>query len=270
VLSGAVDDELLDTNPAGRLGKYLGGDRRMLKTPITPYTFDETDRFLRRCQIIAPDYYDFFFVGFRTGMREGELIELRWSEDFADHRPTQVHVQRNFSYPQYQEDRQRGGPSAQAGITTPKGNRDRYVDLSPQVVAVLKARRTAMRAAAFAAGRPMPELVFTAPRGGRVNPRNLLRRTIPDICTRALPDGPKPVRPITIHTVRHSFVTQMLLKHGIGQLPAISQQIGHRDVSTTERHYAHWITEHRDVLAKRLDEPIAQVVSMWGGESDHD
>jgi hypothetical protein len=60
-------------------------------------------------------------------------------------------------------------------------------------------------------------------------------------------------------------VTQMLLKHGIGQLPAISQQIGHRDVSTTERNYAHWITEHRDVLAKRLDEPVAQVVSMWGG-----
>ena len=74
------------------------------------------------------------------------------------------------------------------------------------------------------------------------------------------------MRPITIHTVRHSFVTQMLLKHGIGQLPAISQQVGHRDVSTTERHYAHWITEHREVLAKRLDEPVAQIVSMWGSE----
>jgi len=92
VLSGAVDDELLDTNPAGRLGKYLGGDRRMLKTPIHPYTFEETERFLRRCQLIAPEYYDFFFVGFRTGLREGELIELRWNEDFAEHRPTQVQV----------------------------------------------------------------------------------------------------------------------------------------------------------------------------------
>jgi integrase len=85
-------------------------------------------------------------------------------------------LEASISYPQYQEDRARGVPPSQAGITTPKGNRDRYVDLSPQVVAVLKARRTAMREAAFAAGRPMPELVFTAPRGGRVNPRNLLQR----------------------------------------------------------------------------------------------
>ena len=158
-------------------------------------------------------------------------------------------------------------PPAQAGITTPKGNRDRYVDLSPQVVALLKARRTAMLEAAFKAGEPMSELVFTAPRGGRVNPRNLLQRIMPAICTRELPQGPKPVRPITIHTIRHTYVCQMLLKHGIGQLPAISQQIGHRDVSTTERNYTHWITEHREVLAKRLDEPVAQIVSVWGGES---
>ncbi|HKA38147.1 MAG TPA: tyrosine-type recombinase/integrase, partial [Burkholderiales bacterium] len=209
ILSGAVDDQLLDFNPANRLGKYLAADRRRLKTAIDPYTFAEAERFLARVQALAPAYYAFCLVLLRTGLRKGEVMELRWRDDFADHRPTQVLVQRNFTYPQYEEDRAAGLAPDQAGITTPKGNRSRYVDLSPQVVAALQAHRVAQRAAAFQAGRPVPELVFTGPDGSRIIPGNILRRVFPAVCTATRDDLPPPVRVVTLHTLRHTFVTQM-------------------------------------------------------------
>lgn len=259
VLNGALDDEVLDVNPAMRLGKYLGPDRRTLEKAIHPYTFEEMEIFLSRVKALARHYYPFFFVAFRTGLRQGELRELRWAEDFPPHRPTQIHVQRSFSYPQYVEDLAAGLPKERAGIATPKSGRDRYVDQSAQVIAVLQSHRLAQKEAAFKTQQPLAALCFTAPRGGRVQPRVLLEDIIPHVCTAPLAGVP-PVRAITLHAIRHTFVTLMLLKHGIQKLPAISQQIGHRDPSTTERHYAHWIVEHREALSQALDEPVATVV----------
>ena len=207
-----------------------------------------------------PWLYPFFFVALRTGMREGELIELRWT-DFPAHRPQQeVHVCRSFSLAQAAKDRAAKVPSAERGVATPMSKRNRYVHCSPQVLAILKAERTAQRERAFKKGRPVPELCFTSKRGNRLDGNYVLSHIVPRICTTPL-DGVPNVRRITIHSLRHTYVTQMLLKGGINALPYIARQVGHRDISTTEKIYAHWLTEHRDeVLAARLDEPPVRLV----------
>jgi integrase len=262
VLVGAIDDNLLTHNPANRLGKkYLaaGEDRRALKHPINPYTFEESDRFLKRAQHFRPDLYPWFYLLLRTGVREGESIELRWT-DFPAHRPQQDHVHRSFSLAQAKKDRTLQLPRDEQGITTPKNGRDRYVDCSPSVLAVLKAQRLAQRERAFKKGRPVPELCYTGTRGERLDPHYVLRTIVPYICTAPL-DGVPKVRRLTIHALRHTYVTQMLLKHGRDKLRYVSGQIGHRDLSTTENIYDHWLTEHHDeVLAARLDEPPIRLV----------
>lgn len=268
VLTGALDDNLIEANPAVRLGKYLGPDRRRLKQAITPYTFEESTRFLARAKRLAPDYYELFYIWFRTGLREGELIELRWDQDFPAHRPNQIHVQRSFSGPAAVADLAGGIPRDEAGVTTPKTGRDRYVDCSPGVLAALKRLKTAQLERAFAQGRGIPGLCVTGPRGGRVQTGNLLRRIVRRICLTKLPDL-KPLRVITLHAIRHTYVTQMLLRHGRGVLPYVSQQIGHRDPATTERYYAHWLFDQREALAARLDDPdVPDLAAGLEGEAE--
>jgi Phage integrase family len=111
---------------------------------------------------------------------------------------------------------------------------------------ILKAHRLAQREAAFKKGRPVPELCFTSTRPGRrLDPHYVLHNIVPHICAAPLADVPK-VRRLTIHALRHTYVTQMLFEHGRHKLPYVSQQIGHRDVSTTENIYTHSLTEHHD------------------------
>ena len=79
VLSQAVEDELLQVNPAFRMGKHLGtGDEQ--PTEIQPFSRQEAHAFLETVKGGWPEYQAFFLVALRCGLRLGELLALKWED----------------------------------------------------------------------------------------------------------------------------------------------------------------------------------------------
>jgi integrase len=239
---------------------------------ITPYTRQQVTWFLERTLRVDDGkhawLHDFFQFAFRKGQRSGELIELRWA-DFSDVEPL-VHIQRSFTYRVKRQkvfDAKTGRLTktkvAEGRVTTPKNGRTRWVRLDSEDLTTLKARRKAMREAALKRGQPMTldALVFPALEGGRIISGNVQKRSLDRICSEPCIDEdgnaiPKLSR-ITMHVFRHTHVTSRLVVEGRNALPDISEQIGHKDPETTERHYAHWMLKHKDKL-DQVDRAVAR------------
>lgn len=169
-----------------------------------------------------------------TGLRQGELIALRWRHvDFANRI---VHVQRNLPAGADRED-------------TPKSHRVRSVPLSDQAMIALDGLS---RRAHFTGP---DELVF-----GTVLGEHLSDHTIRDAFYDALEAaGLGHLRtkehPLVFHDLRHTFGTQCAA-NGI-DLPRIKAWMGHSNIETTMR-YLHYVPQHDDA---------ARITAAFGGRA---
>ena len=78
-LSYAVDEELIPVNPATGIIKKLQLERDK-KISIEPLNHDEVQVFLDASAKHHPEHFPFFLCAFRTGMRLGELLAVKWSD----------------------------------------------------------------------------------------------------------------------------------------------------------------------------------------------
>lgn len=158
-------------------------------------------------------------VAVATGLRQGELLGLRWP-DVAD---GQVHVA-------YALQRVAG----RYELVRPKSDSSkRSVPLTPDAVEALEDQRQAQRLAQLAAGgrwRPViPNLCFTLAAGQPVNGPALTHRFEAALARAGLPV-------IRWHHLRHAFAG-LLLASG-ADLASVSHLLGHSDVSLTASTYA--------------------------------
>ena len=77
-LSAAVEDKLIDSNPASRVGKFNKRERGESKAQAMPAC--EVRAFLEACVEVCPDYYPLFFTALRSRLRKSELIALKWGD----------------------------------------------------------------------------------------------------------------------------------------------------------------------------------------------
>ncbi len=75
ILSEAVEDEIIDSNPALMTGKLI--KRKNDKEEICPFTWEEKTTFEDGIKEHYPRYYPLFLTDLRTGLRVGELIALQ-------------------------------------------------------------------------------------------------------------------------------------------------------------------------------------------------
>jgi integrase len=239
-----------------------------LPSEVAVWTPAEADRFLATVAARRPDYYAFFFVALRTGLRIGELVELRWDLDFKHAHA--IHVQRAYATNTRTTltiaadgTRTREAVAGADQVTSPKNKRGRLVDTSAELDRVIAAHRAAQREGAFQRGRPAPSLVFaTRLHGKRLNGRNIRSRILAPLIKAAR------VTPIDIHGLRHTYAS-MLLSRG-ERLDYVSRQLGHAHITTTERIYRHWIPDNAaEAVArrKRLDELWTVDPADTGGEA---
>lgn len=124
----AIEEGLIESNPAARLGRFT----RLAKTSETKgiaLTGKEVQQFLEAAKEICPYYYPLFLTAVRTGLRRGELVALQWGDvqlggDEIDS-DRFILVQHNYVRREY---------------TTRKSKKSRRVDLSREL------RRFARRA----------------------------------------------------------------------------------------------------------------------------
>jgi integrase len=189
VLSQAVEDAWLPANPAFRMGKHLRtGDE--LPVEIEPLTRQEVYTFIEKAKTEYPEFFRFFLCALRTGMRLGELLELKWADlDFANRL---IHVRR----------------ARVAGkVTTTKNKQRRSVDMSLQLATVLKRLRTERKRVALKAGKPIAEWVFLTPEGTVVDGDNLRNRVFYRLLEKA------EVRQVRLHDLRHTYAS-LLIQQG--------------------------------------------------------
>lgn len=143
-----------------------------------------------------------------TGMRQGELLGVRWID--VDWPARRIRVADNFT---------------RGKIDSPKSHEGRSVPMADRLAGELERH---FQRSDFTAD---DDLVFCHPETGKVLDPSRVRKRFKQALSRAR------VREITFHELRHTFGTQMAAAGA--PLRAIQEWMGHADAKTTEI-YAHY------------------------------
>lgn len=182
-----------------------------------------------------------YVVAVGLGMRQGELLGLRWSDVDLDAGLLSVrHTLQRRTYL----------------LADPKTERGRRTLAMPEVVkfALREHRRlqVAERLAAGPQGWHERDLVFTTTRGTALDTRNVARALQAALERACLPR-------VTFHSLRHACAT-LLIEHG-EELAVVSRLLGHANLSTTADVYAHLTRGMQQRAADRMDAVLRRPVA---------
>ena len=79
IFNEAIETELVESNPATRLGSFT----RTAETPDVKgisLIQEEVGQFLEAANDVCPEYYPLFLTALRAGLRRGELVALQWGD----------------------------------------------------------------------------------------------------------------------------------------------------------------------------------------------
>jgi integrase len=153
-----------------------------------------------------------FLTAAFTGLRQGELVALRWRDvDFAG-----SYIRVTASY-------------TNGELSTPKSGKVRSVPMAPEVGEALA--RLGQRERFIGPD----DIVFVGLAGGRLDASALLRRYRAALRAAGL-------RPLRFHDLRHTFGTRVI---GHADIRRVQEWMGHADVQTTMR-YLHYAPRHDD------------------------
>ncbi|CAA9450484.1 MAG: Integrase [uncultured Rubrobacteraceae bacterium] len=212
-LNDAVADNLIPRNVAAgiKLPKH--------KKEINPLTPEQAKTFL---DVARKDkLYALYVVAIQYGLRQGELLGLKWSDLDLDAGSLQV--------------RRTQSESGVGRIEElPKNGKGRRIELSKSVCEVLRGHRSRQLEERLAARSYDDQgLVFATERGTPINSSNLVTRSFKPLLKQAgLPN-------IWFHDLRHTCATIRFLK---GQHPKrVSDILGHSSIAITLDTYSHII-----------------------------
>jgi integrase len=238
ILNAAVEDGVVDRNPAARLGRFTRSEKP--KFQATALTSTEAEALLKAAQSLCPEYHPLFLAALRAGLRRGELIALKWGDIQLGEGETDTNryilVQRNHACGEF---------------TTPKSNKSRRVDLSRQLRRVLAEVRDRRLLEAFLEGRTSitDDLVFPSKSGTVLDAANLVHYYFtPSVEAAGL-------RHIRFHDLRHTFGS-LLIQRG-ASLAYVKDQMGHSSIQITVDTYGHLIPGADIAWVDKLDEPAA-------------
>ena len=188
-----------------------------------------------------------FAVALHTGLRQGELLGLRWPDLDLDARTLAV---RQAAQKVDRVRRERGETTARWEFVEPKSvNSRRTVKLPPAAVAALREQRERVRRMRREAGDAWEEwgLVFPSAVGTPLDGSNVTHHL-----KRCLAAAGLPV--VCFHALRHTTAT-LLLEQGV---PArvVMEQLGHSQISLTLGTYSHvapaLLDDAADALSRAL------------------
>jgi integrase len=227
VLSHACEDEIIPTNPASRLGKYIK-NKDAPKKEIVPLTKDEVLKFLEVAERNHPKYFPTFLLAVSTGMRLGEIIGLSANDIDFNHRL--IRVERAI---------------VRCRVGTPKNRRSRTVDMSLWLTDVLRKHLIKLKLDTLKNGWGQPpETLFYNEEGKPLDPDNFVKRSF----HRCLKEAG--LRRVRFHDLRHSFAS-IHIQQG-ESLAYIKEQLGHSSIQVTVDLYGHWIPGQNKEASDRL------------------
>lgn len=226
-LNSAVAKDLIAKNVASKVEKPQVARRRELVVwdPAFVSEFLEKTRYASR-------YWIAVYLAIMTGMRQGEILGLRWSDiDFE---------KRNLTIQQTVNRHRKIKQGAKTKLSM------RSVALSPETIEVLKEHRQLIVQERVALGPEYQnnDLVVCTQFGGPVT-----QRAIQKVWTRFLKKTGAPK--ITFHDLRHTHAS-LLIKQGV-HIKVISERLGHSSVTITMDTYGHLMPNMQEDAAAGLD-----------------
>jgi len=170
-------------------------------------------------------YHTMFKLAIMTGVRQGELIGLKWSDIDWDNR--QIHIRRTFNNQDWYDPK------------TPTS--ERKIDLGPSMITNLKEWRLACPPNDL-------DLVFPNEALKPINNKNMLRRHFQPALKKA------GIEKIRFHDLRHTYASLMIEQ---GQnIKYIQTQLGHSTPTVTLNVYAHLLNDTNQDAACRLENMV--------------
>ncbi len=239
-LAYCVHMQLLATNPA----EHVHPPRRPERT-MNVWSTAQCRQFLE--SVASDRFHALFVLALTTGMRQGELLALHWSD---------VDLDRGTLLVRGTLSRTREG----LVITTPKTSRSsRQILLTSQAVDALRVRQKQQHEEIQSAGAKWENLdiVFSTIQGGLIDKERVLRRHFkPAIEEAGLP-------PIRFHDLRHCAAT-IMIEAGV-HIRVVADILGHADPSVTLRVYGHVMPamhqQARSALESAFDRNTPQMSS---------
>jgi integrase len=182
-----------------------------------------------------------FWLAVTTGLREGELVGLKWSD--VDWTGRQLGIQRQIQ-------RLSGRGLVFSEPKTAAGRR--VITLGVTTIEKLRKHLDLQLVARQAAGDSWMEndMIFPSSTGTPMDPSNLYHNFKKLLIVAGLPN-------IRFHDLRHTAATLMLQQ---GTHPKVVQErMGHSDISMTLNTYSHVLPGMQDEVAGKLDELLTPI-----------
>jgi integrase len=226
-LKDAVADGLIPRNVA----KGIKAPRPR-KQEINALSADQAHSFLSAAR--GDRFEALYVVALHCGLREGELLGLRWED--VDLAAGTLSVRRTLS-------------QARIGhmFEAPKNGKGRNVRLTSGAVEALKRHRAAQNGQRIRLGSLWQDhgLVFPSQRGTTMHASNLTARSFKPLLKRAgLPD-------IRLHDLRHTCAT-LLLSEGVHP-KFVQELLGHANVGITLDTYSHVLPSMGDQTVTAME-----------------
>jgi integrase len=224
VFSIALREERITRNPATGLGELMRRVDRRGATEVEQtdaWTRDEVEALLRVAWEREPRFAPFLLFLVSTGARRGEGLGLQWED--IDFDRSKITIRRALTAGQ---------------LTTPKNGKARYIAMPPPLAEAMLDLLAYRHREQIERGWPeVPLWVFCTEAGTPFDERNC-QRVWYRVRRRAQKLG---VRPLKLHTARHSFAS-MALAAG-KSLRWVADQLGHSSPAFTLKTYAHAMPE---------------------------
>ncbi|TCJ00481.1 tyrosine-type recombinase/integrase [Cytobacillus praedii] len=228
----ARDLEIVNRNVAEKI-KLPSNPKQEMKV----WNEDEFNQFIKVAKKDTSNYYIVFYLALMTGMRQGEILGLRWSD--IDFENEILIIQQTLSHD--------GKEFLKGGKT--KSSR-RSIHLSTQTLETLKKHKKTILENKLKLGSAYIDfdLVCCTETGTPLNPSNIRRKLNALI---KIAEVPK----IRFHDLRHTHATMLLLK-GVN-IKVIQERLGHSNIKVTLDVYSHVLPTMQSEALKKLDSLIS-------------
>jgi integrase len=231
IFDAAIEYEILNVNYMRKVTLP-----KRVKKNLSIWTLDQTNHFLNYTR--SRRYHCAYALALLAGMRQGEILGLRWQDIDWDAKKIYINQTLTFSGKVIAD-----GAKTSAGI--------RQISIPNQLIDILRLQQEKYVKLKEELGEVFEEdmdiVIFNLANGKTVFPGNLVSRYTKDVKASGLPH-------IRFHDLRHSHAT-LLLSKGIN-VKVISERLGHQAIGVTLDTYSHVIPSMQQEAADTLEEII--------------
>ena len=234
VFKKAIKLKLLSDNPAQQVELP-----KIRKNEINVWGIDEVNTFLQKCKDVKrpSKYYTAYLIAILTGMRQGEILGLRWKD--IDYDKGLIFIRQTLSH---------DGKEIKIGAKTVSGVRT--IHISKMLIDQLKEEKQRIEKQKLKLGNSYEDndLVVCTREGKPIIATNLVKAFKKDVKKVGLPI-------IRWHDLRHTHAT-MLIERNVNP-KIIQERLGHSRIGVTLDIYSHVLPSMQREAVTQLDSVIS-------------